>query len=430
MAATLLDGSAPEKSWRDRAIAAGVASLATAALVCLAGAWMLRDGPATPAGALAAAVLYWCGVLAAAAGAGGFLLTFPERESDPAAWELWRRYLEVAAWIPPGALLAARGSWATLPILAVAGLLAARLPEQADSADDARRRNLFESPEPSPADRRRRTVSHWAALALCAGAVSGAADVPVASALALGLACALLAVMRDRSRREPRRTSASLSAVAFVATAVALLPSLGGGRFGEAQGEPPGPDSDRRFASVVLLADPRPEAEAENRIREPNLSPNLGAPPRKFSILFTGEYWYYFWPQSRPTDDALRKPGTPLTLRYTWRDQGRLIMRARQILQKPLDLGCCSAVEVALAGQEREPSTVSIELVVRNSVAGSKASLGVCETPADRNPTVRFALSEAEGLDAIDELDVVFHLESDVRRRSASLAVDRFDLIP
>jgi hypothetical protein len=172
-----------------------------------------------------------------------------------------------------------------------------------------------------------------------------------------------------------------------------------------------------------LVAPPPPHPRAGNPLK----------PATLFSIPFSGEYWYFFWPLQRPGEDALRKLGDPLTLAYTAVDGSSIVMQARQPLPKPIGLRCCDAIDVILRARESRPETVYVELLLIDSSQPGEArvTLGYQQLPPpdQPRPTLRFTMPPSPEIRSFDELLVWFHLDESRRQRSANLAIDRFDLI-
>ena len=113
-----------------------------------------------------------------------------------------------------------------------------------------------------------------------------------------------------------------------------------------------------------------------------------------------------------------------------------MVMQARQSIGRPIDMRCCRSIEVVVRGGDREPEAVAIELILLNSSAAQNNSqtLGA-ETLASapsggKSASFRFAMPQHAAIRSFDGLLVWFHLEPPRSRRSATVSIERFDLIP
>jgi hypothetical protein len=355
-----------------------------------------------------------------------------------------RLLLGASVWLAPLVLLASAGSLWVLPVAAAFGALAATLFR--DLAEDAPPEALESGksflliPEASPGTRQRARGVKIATLVAYAGGIMALAGDLTLAAILFGAACAVVAWfgMAETVFHAKRKI-----AWALAATILALFPR-GWVRFGPYQ--PPNPEgaeegtgeSSRQglFAGVVLLTDAKSEPPLIEppAPRLPSLIPTKPAQPA--SIPFTGEYWYFFWPLSRPGEDAIRKSGDPTELTYRAVDHSSLVMQARQPLPQPIDLSCCGAIDLVLRNREAQPDTIYIELALMDSKGGKprEQSLSGKRLPASaatstNQATLRFDLPGAPEIRSFDEIVVWFHLDESRRVRSANLAIDRFDLI-
>jgi hypothetical protein len=165
---------------------------------------------------------------------------------------------------------------------------------------------------------------------------------------------------------------------------------------------------------------------------------------RVASILFSGEYWFFRWPLRRPPASAFRERGDPTSIRVTSEDFGALVMQARQKIGRSVDMHCCRWLDVVVNDDDQEPETVGMELILINSSVPERNSqtLGVealtsrLRAPAGslssetKSSSFRFAMASHPAIRSFDEIVVWFHLEAPRSRQSASVSVQRFDLIP
>ena len=174
-------------------------------------------------------------------------------------------------------------------------------------------------------------------------------------------------------------------------------------------------------------------AQAPTRLRAPHV----------VTIPFSGEYWFYLWPMSRPPASSLREPGDPTTLHMTVHQPfGTLVMQAQQGIGTSLDIHCCHAVNVVVKGNDLEPEAVVMELILVDSSPTGRwtQSLGgqsltspqsvVGTFPDSRQSTFSFVIPARPGLRSFNEFLVWFHLVPPRSRRSATVSIERFDLMP
>jgi hypothetical protein len=159
-------------------------------------------------------------------------------------------------------------------------------------------------------------------------------------------------------------------------------------------------------------------------------------PSRVASILFTGEYWFFRWPLLRPPAGSLIEQGDPTSVDVTSEDFRPMVMQARQSVGKSIDMRCCRSIDVVVRGDDREPRTVVIELILINSSEAQNDSqtLGaetLASVPSDgKRANFRFPMPRHAAIRSFDGLVVWFHLEAPRSRRSATVSIERFDLIP
>jgi hypothetical protein len=116
-------------------------------------------------------------------------------------------------------------------------------------------------------------------------------------------------------------------------------------------------------------------------------------------------------------------------------------MEARHHLDDPIALRCCSAIRLEIRSADRYPGTVSLELVLVNSLSPrDSVSLGRLPVTAFPDPRSEPATPVAQILDfpvpasaAIAEFDtfkIVFHRQFDRAHRSARISIERLVLLP
>jgi len=195
---------------------------------------------------------------------------------------------------------------------------------------------------------------------------------------------------------------------------------------------------DGSYPGVILV----PEVRPITRLVAPVAANRglTGAAPRPYSILFGGDYWMYRWPYRRPPANSYFRKGNPSTLSFSTTDHWPLMMEAHQRLDQPIDLNCCTEVQVEVRNADRYPGTVSIELYAMAADSPGAVSLGSAQVrstpdlkkdPVSAVPeTLQFTIPEGEAPEACTELKVVFRRDRSRADKSARVAVERFVLVP
>ena len=209
-------------------------------------------------------------------------------------------------------------------------------------------------------------------------------------------------------------------------------------------GQLPGASADSNLHSgVVLLSEAkRCTILAPPAKKKSDFPRGEAAPP--LTIPFSGEYWVFRRPMPGPPKSALVRTGSPLTYNFTDVDQSSLSMLARQVLDSPIQVACCSRIDVAVSSTDQQPTALSLELILVSSPPGSKiqpkaqslgearlapitSSLGNAGNAIDQ--VLHFDVPHPLSIREFNEIRIVFHMEVPRGYRSANVAVDRFDLI-
>jgi hypothetical protein len=83
-------------------------------------------------------------------------------------------------------------------------------------------------------------------------------------------------------------------------------------------------------------------------------------------IPFDGAYWYFKAPDRRPRPSARVVHGSSMKARISSTDRYPLLMEAHQKLDEPIDLGCCSGIEIVLLNADKREGAIALELWVRS----------------------------------------------------------------
>ncbi len=243
----------------------------------------------------------------------------------------------------------------------------------------------------------------------------------------------------DSARRPPRHSRHLASgSLALGLTLIAAWPSGWGGRIDASKA----PDADKgpsaqtggQYNSIILVAELPPALD--ETVHAPTLGDSARQARSHSSIPFSGVYWFFY--RSRPGLGAFIKIGDPRTSSYQSTDSTRLRMEGRQLLDPPLDLGCCRGISVVLKSREPELDEVAVELILAHP-SFDRYSLGAVwldsavpsgNGPLDGNSVASFSVPTEPLLREADQLIVRFHLPDSLGGRSARIAIDRFDLLP
>jgi hypothetical protein len=190
------------------------------------------------------------------------------------------------------------------------------------------------------------------------------------------------------------------------------------------------------FPGVILW----PELQPQTRLIDP--SPAFGSGPMSpgnpLSIPFSGQYWMYKPPYTRPPESSFFRRGTPVELSFKTTDHSVLRMEARQQLDRPIDTRCCRAIRITVLNADRQPGFVVLELFLlsgtRPFTLGRAALVSQPDTRTDPVTPAReeleFAIPASIPISNFDQWRVVFHRNVLRLDRSARVAIERFTLVP
>lgn len=194
------------------------------------------------------------------------------------------------------------------------------------------------------------------------------------------------------------------------------------------------------YPGVILW----PEIKAVTALVAPQ-PVGLGAfpsPLHPLTIPFGGEYWMFRWPFARPPQNSYFQRGTPASLSFKTTDHARLQMEARQKLEQPISLRCCSRLQVAILNADPDPSSVWLELLLIDGALPGPASQSLGLAPVNSVPdlkadrkaqvaeTLDYKFPASPRLEQFDEIKAVFHLMLGRMDKSARISIERFVLVP
>jgi len=192
---------------------------------------------------------------------------------------------------------------------------------------------------------------------------------------------------------------------------------------------------DNEFAGVILW----PEVKPETTLVTPVLSGiSFSAhATRPLCIPFSGEYWMFRAPHTRPPYGSFLRRGNPASLAFSTTDHAPLEMEAHDRLDQPIDLRCCREIQVAIWNADQYPGTVALELILIDTGHRGRPSQSLGTSPVRSSPgslpvreTLEFSIPTASELRRFDEFEILFHRDRNRIDKSAHIEIERFVLIP
>lgn len=260
-------------------------------------------------------------------------------------------------------------------------------------------------------------------------------------------------VLRARVMGESRGRVVGMRVVAFVFTIIVLLPYMR--RPATMMGLPllPGvaaaprvvaktPGINSGFTGIILL----PLMKPEKRIVAP-ASKGPAVMGHKIAepmvIPFDGVYWYFKAPDMRPEPSAHLVKGNSMKAKIRSTDAYPLLMDAHQELGVPIDLSCCSRVEVAVQNADRRPGAIYLELWLRDRslpgmmgkyvgtmVIPSTLATDVAGRGAATDELLEFSLPADLRRGKFDEITVGVRSDPVRAREGAQIGIRQFVLYP
>lgn len=247
------------------------------------------------------------------------------------------------------------------------------------------------------------------------------------------------------------RSLIALSLLMFIFTADLLLPFLQGRgtrnalqyrrpvSTSAAQSDNP---STSLYSGIILLS----PVKLSKRIVPPTPADrqSLGRTfARPIVIPFDGAYWYFKHPSRRPRPDARVVKGDPTKRQIRSTDYVPISMEAHQQLANSIRLNCCRAIRVAVQNADNRLGTISIELLLSDTVAdkASAQSLGSRVLQSSENRTVAsfnrppveetltFPIPPQAHSKSFDQITVVLQ-PSQGAVAGARIAIQQFVLVP
>jgi hypothetical protein len=299
-------------------------------------------------------------------------------------------------------------------------------------------------------------------LALClqGALISAIAEYLFLSAILLSLSLSLLvwrwsAFDSTATRRVANKPSSTLlCALALFLTVLVLIPPVPAGARGAiGPGNRPrhqptfahGPTSadiaSNDYVGIILSPPPVKKQPLPPIPRSDSF--NTGHAAKPLIIPFDGQYWYFKAPSVRPGLRAHLARGKPTDVTVRSSDLAPLLMEAHQNLDKPIDLACCSEMELAITNADTRPGNISLGLILTDSISPDRPSRDLgnrvilssvpANIPLDRKPVeeiVRFSIPRSSINHRFNEITVVYIPAPERARGGAKVAIQSFTLVP
>jgi hypothetical protein len=248
-----------------------------------------------------------------------------------------------------------------------------------------------------------------------------------------------------------KRSTILLYALALCLTMFMLIPPISGARgafgAGRAPRTPPtfahGPSaiSSSDYIGIVLWPPPVKKQPLPPIPRPHSFATGGAAKP--LIIPFDGQYWYFKAPYIRPGPYAHLARGKPTDVTVRSSDLAPLLMEAHQILDRSIDLACCSEIEVAITNADTRPGKISLGLILTDSTSSDKpsrdlgsrpiASSEPVNIPLNREPVkevLRFQIPRSSLAHRFNEITVVYMPAPERARGGAKVSIQSFTLNP
>lgn len=161
-------------------------------------------------------------------------------------------------------------------------------------------------------------------------------------------------------------------------------------------------------------------------------------------IPFDGAYWYFKAPDKAPRPTARLVRGSSIKTTVRSSDGYPLLMEAHQKLTDPIDLGCCSAIQLVVENGDHREGAIALELWVKRRSISPPSShyLGTAVIPSSLHPSstqsgsapqeekLLFPIPSAMDGTQFDEITVIMHAAPARARIGAQVAIRRFVLEP
>jgi len=194
------------------------------------------------------------------------------------------------------------------------------------------------------------------------------------------------------------------------------------------------------YHSIILWPVPQKD-EVLAPIPQPStvLAPGATKP---LIIRFSGAYWYFQRPATRPGASAIQAKGTPLEHDIESNNFIPLTMEAHQTLGQSIPLARCKEIQVGIRNSDNQRGTVNLAVLLSESSApANQLYLGQQEIASTQPAnfafksrplaeTLHFVIPESAKLRRFDQITVMFLPDDANYARGPKIAVEEFQLVP
>ena len=129
-----------------------------------------------------------------------------------------------------------------------------------------------------------------------------------------------------------------------------------------------------RYRGVILWTEPKPKEIV--MARPPDRGKGHSEKEQNWSIPFDGVYWFFKFPDKQPPAGSYTLSGSPAKTAFRSSDFVALQMVARQNFVNPMEMSCCSRMEVGISNSDEYPPSVLMEVILsERRVAGRTFSI-------------------------------------------------------
>jgi hypothetical protein len=361
--------------------------------------------------------------------------------------------ISTACWIAPLAVCLRYASVLALPLaVVVAGSVTAAVCIAYGIADDVAQQSQPTDTHPTmfqllrPAPLSKFLWMSLAALGFQTAMVAAVSREVVSGSVAAGLSTGLI-VWKSVNYRTPRLavrrvrnlvSSWAILAIAFLLSASAFH-SKGGGTGNLDTTEKLKGDGDGHFRGIVLLTDRPPEEQHRETLSLP-FSPAYTVTSSRIplKIRFSGEYWFFQFPDFAPPSNAAVMHGVPGEVGFHSTDSRPILMEAHQSLSSAIDLTNFQSIRVEVRNSDSFPGSVAMELVVSDGQnPRTRLSLGKAEvaekaqtSQAGKIQTLDFDVPAVPGIPAVDRVTFRFLPNRSRWQFSPEISIESITLNP
>jgi hypothetical protein len=195
------------------------------------------------------------------------------------------------------------------------------------------------------------------------------------------------------------------------------------------------------YESIVLWPEP-PKKEIVAPVDPAYLAPALRI-KKPLTIRFTGSYWYFQPPATKPGPRPHVAHGNPLYADIRSDDFFPLAMEAHQSFGAPIHLSRLREIDVDLANRDNLPGLIAVGVVLTDSASPGKPALYLGQQPVESSApyrfrektapveeTLRFAIPSHPSIRKFDEITLIVVPDVARQKTGARIAIEEFDFLP